>query len=630
MLHGARDAGRAALDSFARPLTADARPLIDAPPPDPIIRAPRPGWHRGIVSRAALLFASLLLGCASTVGGTYTQEPDGSVAADARALDATQPTDTRPAVDVTSACVAEPSIDGDARAQVDGLDARFVVHAAEMAPGRPRFDDEGCGPRAGGTHAFSLRFTALRRAWLRVSVESPVGGGVTDRLVIARGCGAASTRIACAGAIEAPRARAFESNAVTVRTREPVEAGETVTLSVGAAPSDVVVRVVSVVVERAIGAACDPDEGRDVCSQHGRCVRGACLPEGVLESTCRDGASPCDAGLSCVGATAAGPRGVCMRRVAAGAPCVIGDACEGGLCEAAAGASVCRPLGAYLNRCRATEPRCDAPLGCVRAAGEIVERCHRVLASGAACTDDTGRAGVCPSGESCRVSADGRRCARHGAEGGACRSALPVCDAGLACGFSGGEILCLRDASIGTRGGRCGSSPLARCAQGLACDLTTSRCVDALPAAAACSLETQTCAAGLTCGLLAGRPRGEARCVAPGGEGGACRSLAPSCDAGLVCARPPMSRCVRPLPFDALCDSFDTTRACDGECVGGRCRPFGTRGGPCRDVGDACGEGLACGAVRSALISASGSVVQQHATERRSRRLSRCDRARRR
>ncbi len=463
-----------------------------------------------------------------------------------------------------------------------------------MAPGRPRFDDEGCGPRAGGTHAFSLRFTALRRAWLRVSVESPVGGGVTDRLVVARGCGAASTRIACAGAIEAPRVRVFESNVVTVRTREPVEAGETVTLSVGAAPSDVVVRVVSVVVERAIGVACDPDEGRDVCSQHGRCVRGACLPEGVLESTCRDGASPCDAGLSCVGATAAGPRGVCMRRVAAGAPCVIGDACEGGLCEAAAGASVCRPLGAYLNLCRATEPRCDAPLGCVRAAGEIVERCHRVLASGAACTDDTGRAGVCPSGESCRVSADGRRCARHGAEGGACRSALPVCDAGLACGFSGGEILCLRDASIGTRGGRCGSSPLARCAQGLACDLTTSRCVDALPAAAACSLESQTCAAGLTCGLLAGRPRGEARCVAPGGEGGACRSLAPSCDAGLVCARPPMSRCVRPLPFDALCDSFDTTRACDGECVGGRCRPFGTRGGPCRDVGDACGEGLAC------------------------------------
>jgi hypothetical protein len=174
-----------------------------------------------------------------------------------------------------------------------------------------------------------------------------------------------------------------------------------------------------------------------------------------------------------------------------------------------------------------------------------------------------------------------------------------VCDAGLACGFVRDTAVCVVDATLGTRGGPCASSAVARCGEGLACDLTTRRCVDALTAGADCAVAAQTCADGLVCGRSAGGSTTRGRCVAPGAEGGACRSLPPACDAGLVCSSPFEGRCVRALAAGDRCDVTDPTRACIGECVANRCLPLGARDGPCREVGEACDDGLACVATRS-------------------------------
>ena len=547
------------------------------------------------MSRSTLLIASVLFGCASTVGGTSAHPSDGSVSADVSVSDVAARLDAPSPPDVTTACAGDPAIDGDARAITSGLDARFVVRAAEMAPGRPRLDDDGCGPRGGATHAFSLRFTARQRAWLRVSVEAPeVIGDVVDRVVVARGCGAEMSRIACAGASDPSQSSVPGAARVTARTEEPVAAGETLTVSVGSLPRDVVVRVVSVVVERPLGGACDPEEGRDVCASNGRCVRGTCVPSGALEGSCRVGATACDPGLTCVGGTTAGPRGACMNVVSAGAPCAYGDACGVGVCDVGSRDLTCQTLGAFLNRCRASEPRCDAPLRCARSEGDTAERCYRALSSGAPCEQNGRRSGVCPSGERCVMGAAGLRCARDGAAGGRCRASSTPCDAGLACGLAYDQAVCVVDPSIATRGGRCASSPLARCGDGLACDLTTSRCVDALAAGSRCSLVAQTCAAGLVCGRTADGASTQGRCTAPGAEGGACRALPTACDAGLVCSRGPVGRCVRPLPFDGICDDTDPTHTCGGVCIERRCRPLGSRSGPCRDVGEACETGLTC------------------------------------
>ncbi|MFO0609313.1 MAG: hypothetical protein U0324_39480 [Polyangiales bacterium] len=538
------------------------------------------------MNRSSLL-APLLLACASTVGGASAHVPDGSPAPDTGSPDGSAAPDVPTAPD--AGCAGEPAIDGDARAVTDDLDVRYVVRAGEMRPGRPSLDDDGCGARDGATHAFSLRFTAARRAWLRVTVESPGGGAPVERIVVARGCGSSRERLACVGAPAV--------GAAVVRTPEPVAAGERVTVSVGALPQDVVVRVVSVVVERAIGAACDVEEGRDVCAQGGRCVRGTCIPAGVLEGACRVGAAPCDEGLACVGGTTLGPRGVCSRVIRADAPCVYGDACDGGACVPAGAGAVCRVIGALRGPCRATEPRCDASLRCVRAPGDTGERCYRAVASGAPCGLNAVVEGVCPEGDRCTPTADGNRCLREGSAGGRCRASVPVCDAGLACGFARDTPTCVADATIGTRGGRCAASAVARCGANLACDLTTFRCVDPLPAGAPCAVAEQRCAAGLTCGRIAGVSPTQGRCVAPGAEGAACRELPPSCDAGLVCS-PVDAHCVRPLGPGAVCDPADPTRVCDGACVAERCQPRGTGGGPCRDVGEACDDGLACVATR--------------------------------
>ncbi len=76
---------------------------------------------------------------------------------------------------------------------------------------------------------------------------------------------------------------------------------------------------------RAVGAACD-DHASPQCAEGSWCVRGTCTRDGVEGARCRDAATPCDAGLSCV-------LGFCRRASAAGEMCILGGAprCVAGL-----------------------------------------------------------------------------------------------------------------------------------------------------------------------------------------------------------------------------------------------------------------------------------------------------------
>ena len=559
----------------------------------------------------------LLLACASTVGGASLQRADATAdtpapldAADA-ATDVTADTaDTADASD--GACVPSPAIDGDGRAMRNGSEARYVVRAAEMRPGRAELDADGCGPRGGATHTFSLRVTVQRRAWLRVSLEGPgLQPRDVDRLVVLRGCGAQRARLAC-GAGDVP----------FVRAREPVVPGEAVTIAVGMLPRDVAVRVVEVTAVHAAGEACDRDEGHDVCAAGAHCLRDVCVPDGVLEGACRRAARPCDDGLTCVGGTTEGPPGVCLRAIRPGDPCVLGVTCVGGACPAIGNPPVCVAAGTLGGPCRNDGARCDAGLHCARQGFSEGFACQRAFVLGGACVDDYGRSGVCPDGSACRRLGDAWRCTSDGAEGGRCRGASPACDSGLVCTGVGGVIGCFRDASIGVRGGRCAASSVDACIAGLLCDARANRCVDPIPLGARCTLASDTCAPGLRCHRAAAStdPGDQGRCVRDGSLGGRCRGLPPRCDAGLLCGDGPVAVCGQPLADGARCDPTDPTRVCDGACTVDGCRARGRLGTPCRATDTACDGGLMCLRRRSGDVCVQPVALQARCSDALSER----------
>jgi len=533
------------------------------------------------VNRLLPALPLLLLACASTVGGASLQRADATADTPATPDAADVTADTADTAD--AACVPSPAIDGDGRVMRNGSEARYVVRAAEMRPGRAELDADGCGPRGGATHTFSLRVTAQRRAWLRVSLEGlGTQASEVDRIVVLRGCGAQRARLAC-GAGDVP----------FVRAQARVDPGEAVTIAVGMLPRDVVVRVVEVTVVHPAGEVCDRDEGRDVCAAGAHCLRDVCVPDGVLEGACRRAARPCDDGLTCVGGTTEGPTGVCLRAVRPGDPCVLGDTCVGGACPVIGVPPVCIAAGTLGGSCRDDAPRCDGSLTCARDRNSAGFTCQRSFALGGACVEDFGRSGVCPERASCTPNGDAWRCVTNGAEGGRCRSASPVCDDGLACVRTLGVPVCVREPTIGVRGGRCGAGAVDRCAAGLVCDGRTGRCVDSLPLGAACVLASDTCAPGLRC-YRASVVGEQGVCVASGVLGGLCHALPPRCGEGLLCVgrEPPV--CARPVADGARCDLVDLRYACDGACDAGVCRARGRLGGPCRAADTACDGGLTC------------------------------------
>jgi hypothetical protein len=328
----------------------------------------------------------------------------------------------------------------------------------------------------------------------------------------------------------------------------------------------------------------------------------SCVPAGRVDTPCRAGPSPCDAGASCT------PAGWC--RLVPG----IGDACRPDIEDLCPGGSDCVNGRCVADgsgngaRCRTqTSPAdaCDLGLRCVEEFG----RCLRVVMS---CQSPLPRDRVCPADHDCALRGL-PMCVPLGSLRGRCREVAPRCDEGLGC-LPGGEV-CVRlageseacDPSAETYcadGLRCVNDRCARegllnapcftgalegrgCVSGLRC--AGGRCVTAVPAGGNCddADETKRCAERLAC---VDEGSGS-RCRAWGSVGAPCAGN--FCDLGLACIR---GVCVRAADVGEVCRPWsEGGPGCAwGPCVDGRCAADGTRGGRCRHTDLACDTGLVC------------------------------------
>ena len=165
--------------------------------------------------------------------------------------------------------------------------------------------------------------------------------------------------------------------------------------------------------------ACDPAGLRNACPGDELCVRDGSVPRcaaaGTEGAVCRDGASPCEAGLGC----AVQPDEARIRRCrpsrGRGEACDVvqfRDACAAGTtCIALDGSpAVCVADGTRGGACQAADASCEPGSGC-----DVRLRCRAGVAEGAAC-DLWGLGDVCGAPFACVTSPanPGGVCARTG------------------------------------------------------------------------------------------------------------------------------------------------------------------------------------------------------------------------
>ncbi len=375
---------------------------------------------------------------------------------------------------------------------------------------------------------------------------------------------------------------------------------------------------------RALGAVCDPAERRDGCVQGTACTASGnttvCTPIGSLGSRCRVGSwwgtasgGGCDDGLAC------GRDGRCHHTVPAGGRCDVADsprnACEvGSSCVGHGATGTCVPDGTDSGACRASNTPCAVGLTCGTA-----QRCRPTVRLRQPC-DPTGQASACEDGTTCVTTSGGvPTCHALGSIDAACRSSIPACDAGLACGWGA----CRRAAApndpcdpavvasacvdgyqclVGASGPRCvhagveGTSCYGQCADGLACS-SSQTCRSAVADGDPCDPSgiANACASGV-CNAGAASPR----CLPQGSLGGACRGGSQSCDAGFACDGAYGGHCRMAVRVGDRCDVTGIHDACaaGSSCVfdgtQATCVAAGAAGGPCRSLAPRCDAGLAC------------------------------------
>lgn len=235
------------------------------------------------------------------------------------------------------------------------------------------------------------------------------------------------------------------------------------------------------------GAACNLLT--DACEAGFSCVadfanagNGRCLADGSAHgSACRAGNSECDPGLFCILATS-GERACRTVGTSSGARCDDQGACSFEWpCVADEPSrpfeAVCRLPGETGTECQ-NDGGCTGGRRCVGRTSTVSGRCLSVVATGGACDPDR-RTDACEAGASCIPVSGAPICVANGTTAGAgCRSAAPLCDAGLTCATD--------------LGNRCVASRAA----GESCDprYNTQRCA-ASTACFARSLDAGTCAA---------------------------------------------------------------------------------------------------------------------------------------
>ncbi len=322
--------------------------------------------------------------------------------------------------------------------------------------------------------------------------------------------------------------------------------------------------------------ACDVNANRcfavvasgGVCDRLGfaiaRCADGtSCIPtvRGTRTGTCRTaGTAPlaacaaentCDPGLAC--RVSAGGN-VCLRAVAAGAPCSTFDTlcAEGFSCVPRSPGGVqgvCTPNGTLAgSACRAGVPECDGALFCI---SSWVDRTCRTV--GRAPGDPCGPNGVCSYDWQC-VASDPTipyegTCAVAGSLGAGCQTVGGTqCTAGLVC------------------------TNVMAPAQG--------RCVTPVTPGGACDLAARVtrCTTGTSCVRATGGGN-MGVCVAIGTAAGSlCRPSAPRCDGALTCSAGPTPVCQR-ASTDGSCSPRDNAVAC---ATGRVCAATGLDVGACR------------------------------------------------
>ncbi|TAK31449.1 MAG: hypothetical protein EPO40_04695 [Myxococcaceae bacterium] len=305
----------------------------------------------------------------------------------------------------------------------------------------------------------------------------------------------------------------------------------------------------------AVGGMCDPAGATSVCATGATCVGGSattpgtCTAEGARGAACRAAAPRCDTSLECSSAMGAG---TCRAIVAVGGACELvptTSVCMGtAVCYSATmGATMgtCIAEGAANGRCRAMGTACDAGLACSGSATSTFSRCRTAVAAGAAC-DPTGVMNVCATGTNCVTRAGASTCVAQGAQGGACRTDSPRCDASLECSSSGTGVC------------------RAVVAVGAACDTSNV---------------TTVCAMSATCIATApGSAMGTCR-AAGTVAGTACRDAAPRCDTGLDCSSMTGSGiCRRSVASGAACAPGNIADVC---AVGTACLPTSPTAGTC-------------------------------------------------
>ncbi len=328
-------------------------------------------------------------------------------------------------------------------------------------------------------------------------------------------------------------------------------------------------------------SACSVATARLWTCPQGTCVLGAsgpeCAVDGAWMGRCREGSTPCAAGLIC--SESAGARNArCVNAQPEGAHCAmspLGACADGTACVAPLGSMVgrCLRVGARGGRCRVRGEACDAGLACNRRPDNPQAVCVPAAALGEACRVD-GTVPCAPGAVCLGLSSSDQRCVLPGSAGARCRTTWPRCDAGLACN---GE-----------------SSDAPRCvpvrALGQTCDLRSLN--DACP-------EGSLCLGTSVTGV----------CTAAGANGQRCRVDSNRCDAGLRCVGSPPT-CRRVALAGALCGPSADSATCPPghDCQSfdteSRCTPLGTAGRICHEHGPACAVGLACSTNGSCAVPA--------------------------
>lgn len=366
-----------------------------------------------------------------------------------------------------------------------------------------------------------------------------------------------------------------------------------------------------------LGANC---AGR-VCAAGSVCAYIDASPVCALPGT---RGAPCDAervcgdGLGCSAAGRCAPLsrwGSCTTHEG----CPAGSECLSGVADGTIPSAgyFCYAPGTRLGSCRASAPRCDAGLACVRQR-RLDERCTEIIPEGGRCPPFA-EAAECAAGTWCTYDGICRRVA-FGARGEPCRTETTMtraCDDGLACD---GRFC----RPLGAAGDVCEGPGAVTCPFGTRCAALSylvsepARCVEDGRVGGGCRGADDGCDLGAACSALnTVRPRclrlvgpGErcgddpvsicpagycsGGCPAPGSVNAFCDPTAQNCQSGHFCRSDGI--CVRSNNPDGSCsgDECAPGQSCVPLVWQGRCAPDGAPYTACRATDPRCDAGAVC------------------------------------